>query len=77
MRIETKEIRAIVLIQRVIMDIGGFMKATPGELRDVAFPECYKECRSTEFFGVSECGVFCPEKFTNFGESPNNTIEQV
>jgi len=52
-------------------------KLTPGELRGVPFPKCHKKCKSTEFFGVCECEVFCPEKFTKFDEHPNheNTTE--
>ena len=33
------------------------------ELKDVKFPACYKNCGAAHYFGVSECGGICPEKF--------------
>ena len=37
-------------------------KKTVEELRNIPFPECYKECSFVETMGVGECESACPEK---------------
>ena len=45
------------------------MKKAAGELKNIEFPECSKNCLAVEYLGVGECESVCPFKFDEDGNS--------